>query len=230
MPLVRPPSLSDSFVYYNFELTSTDDLRTRSPVFERPVSQEFSIQKIKPEREGKNWKILLLRYSIRFSFHILLIGLFETIFFFYFVSNQENNGLLKDVNVFLDQITTPCRNLTLAQKEVLDEILFSIVNLTEIKHSAAVRSEDRASTNHILYVQAWVYECIVFIIFISFTVLSFWKKIKINWKRLILENIALLFFLGMYEYAFFSTIVFNYMPISTDELEASALSRIKDEC
>ena len=46
----------------------------------------------------------------------------------------------------------------------------------------------------------------------------YWKKIPIDWLKLFSENMAFVMLLGLYEYFFFRTIIYNYETISTDEL------------
>jgi hypothetical protein len=213
MPLKRPQSLSDSFAYHALNIEKTND---------------FSIQYI--EKKPKHWNAFLVRYALRFLFHILLIGLFETLFFFYYVSQKENSALQNDVNVFLSQITNECQNFTLQEKQLLNDLINLVVNASSIRREAFEDEMRRNQQNQSLFLQAWMYEVGVGGLFLMTIAYSKIQTIRIRWNRIFLENIVLIVLLGLYEYAFFSSIVYQYRPISTTELESSALQKIEDVC
>ncbi len=56
------------------------------------------------------------------------------------------------------------------------------------------------------------------------------RKIKIHWKNLLLENMGLVLMLAAYEYMFFSTIIFPYMPISGSEITQEAVQELQTTC
>lgn len=223
MPLTRPPSLSDSFAYHSFNIERAEDFSIQY-VEKKP-------KEITPnETKTKYYEHTCVRYLTRFLFHILLIGLFETIFFFYYISEKENKGLSTDVNIFLNQVTSQCGNLTTDQKELINDVINLFINITEINANASRDSSHRDYYNHTLFIQAWMYEVGIFVVFLGMILYSRFRKIPIPWKRIIIENMGLISLLASYEYAFFSTIVYRYIPISTYELEAIALKKIEDAC
>ena len=224
MPLTRPPSLSDSFLDYNLYNEKENPLS--------PLSIEITqrIESFPIKKKEKTWNVTITRYALRFMFHILLIGFFETLFFFFFVSGQESNALSKDTNMFTQQLTSQCVNFTREEKQVFNNIINTLINTSDLYNKALISSQSREIYNQNLLIQAWMYEIAIFSIFIITAVYSKWKKITISWKRIFLENVALISFLALYEVMFFETIVFNFKAISISELEANALRNIESNC
>jgi hypothetical protein len=57
-----------------------------------------------------------------------------------------------------------------------------------------------------------------------------WYGIKIYLKKLIAENIAMVILLGLYEYMFFSTIIYNYKNISQPEMNLMIINKLHNTC
>ena len=56
------------------------------------------------------------------------------------------------------------------------------------------------------------------------------RRIKINWKYIILENTAMVGLLALYELMFFNTIIYPYHPISTAEIGRNAVEKLQLQC
>ena len=56
------------------------------------------------------------------------------------------------------------------------------------------------------------------------------NKFKIKWRHIILENLALVVFLGLYEFMFFETIITQYAAISPDEISAQFVRGLQQRC
>ena len=67
-------------------------------------------------------------------------------------------------------------------------------------------------------------------VFVILSVYTRVRKIKINWKNVVLENLTMVILLGLYELLFFNTIVHKYLPISTEELAEGAIEKIQSAC
>lgn len=212
----RPQSFSDSFIYVNLEQVQEKE----------PTKIVFFPTVKKP----RTWKVFITRYSIHFLFHILLIGFFETLFFFYFVSDQENSALLKDVDVLVGQLTRQCYNYSLVEREIFNDFIGLLRNSSGVEAVSALDTSQRIQFNNGLLFQAWMYELGILVVFVGACLYSKIEKIEVKWRRLVLENGMLIFFLAMYELAFFRTIVFQYMPMGAIELEDYTLRSIEDAC
>ena len=78
--------------------------------------------------------------------------------------------------------------------------------------------KNRLNHNNDLLVLSVIYSVVCFIIFCLMSLVVYLKKIKIEWKKMLLENILFVFMLGLYEYFFFRTVIYKYSTISTDEI------------
>jgi hypothetical protein len=214
MSMKRPQSFSDSFIYLNLE----------------PERESPKIVYLPAVKKKRTWTICITQYSIHFLFHILLIGFFETLFFFYFVSNQENTALLSDVNVLVGQLTSQCYNYTSTEIAIFNDFIDLIRNSTGVDSLSSIDTSQRIQFNNGLLLQAWMYELGIFILFLAACGYSKWKKIEIRWRKILFENLMLIFFLALYEFAFFRTIVFQYQPMGAYELEDYTLRSIEENC
>ena len=57
-----------------------------------------------------------------------------------------------------------------------------------------------------------------------------WFRRKINYKTIIIDNLVMISFLGLFEYLFFSTIIFNYQTISPNELNKQISDSVLKNC
>ena len=73
----------------------------------------------------------VIELIVKLSLHIAFISVFETLFFFFFVSDMENNGLDTTVGVFFQQADRACSNLTSFELYELNAVLQKYVgNIT----------------------------------------------------------------------------------------------------
>ena len=57
------------------------------------------------------------------------------------------------------------------------------------------------------------------LLMIGLTSLIIWlKKIRVKWQKLLLEHLAFVLVLALYEYFFYITIIYKYTTVSTPEL------------
>ena len=215
-PILRPPSYSDSFLVVASAAAQTP---TREPL-------NIPISAIKPRFDFVWWYEKFVSLCI----HISLIALFETVFFFQFISKSEDSGLLKTIDKYVyglaDSCTTWSPNITIPVNDVL--LLF--INPTNVSLIAADASNSRSTYNTNLQIQAWMY----FVSLTAFTgILSgiaVYKRLKFHWKRVFIENIAMVALLGIYEFAFFRTIIYNYVSLSVPEIDEHIVSILHNMC
>jgi len=167
---------------------------------------------------------------IKLLFHITLISIFETLFYFLYVSSLENNGIENAINTFINAAIEDCYNMSVEQIEVIDNVLESYINASEVIQKGNTEELVRHKyNNHILNI-AWGYVSGLAGLFVILSVYTRVRKIKINWKNVVLENFAMVILLGLYELLFFNTIVHKYLPISTEELAQGAVEKLQTAC
>ena len=167
---------------------------------------------------------------IKLLFHITLISIFETLFYFLYVSSLENNGIENAINTFINGAITDCYNMTAEQIEVVDNILETYINASDVIQKGNTEELARYKYNKHISNIAWGYVSGLSGLFVILSVYTRVRKIKINWKNVVFENFAMVILLGLYELLFFNTIVHKYLPISTEELAQGAVEKLQTAC
>jgi hypothetical protein len=167
---------------------------------------------------------------LRFLFHITLISIFETVFFFIYVSTLEDSGILKTVHTLTDGLVRSCTNLTPIEQQIADDLLSPFLNVTEIDQEANAVYTTRSRYNASLFRNAWIYVGGLFTAFLLGTAYSRYRNIVVAWRTLLLENMGLVTMLAVYEYMFFTTIIFPYSAISGQEIEQKLVLELQGQC
>lgn len=177
-----------------------------------------------------SWVKTVHSYAMRFSLHLALISLFETIFFWHFVSRTEDTALITLVNNYAQGLLEGCSNMTEAQRSLVRDVFDLFVNQTLVDASSAVSFANRNTFNGILIRNSWLYFGSLVALFASTTAIGLYKRFPIHWRAIILENLTLVTFLGFYEWMFFSTVVLQYQATSIQELDRMVVDNIQAQC
>lgn len=232
----RPPSYSDSFLIKSYSLTELPVLEPLHPSIDslrKPLNSVRDLEIIVIESDAtpddtrsKNThsnnthsnvpKYIL--FIIKCSLHILFISTFESIFYFLYISQSENTGILKVINVYYEPIVNDISNWTTPSKILLLDILNYEINKTAIDAAGSVSVERRRSYNNSLLDLSIVYSMVCLCMFGFMCGIVYFKKIQIKWQKLFIEQLSFIFLLALYEYFFYITIIYKYTTISTDEL------------
>lgn len=217
-PFIRPPSYSDSFLIVSGGKATVTSL---SP---KPLDVPFSV--LKPRFDFVWWYEKFVSLSI----HISLISLFETIFFFQFISKSEDEGLLKTVDGYVYDLADSCAvwpaNVTSAVRQIL-QLVISAQNVSAIAADAASR---RSAANTHLQIQSWIYFAAITSLTAAVSAFAVYKKYRFHWRRVIIENIAMVTLLGFYEFVFFRTIIYNYESLSMPEIDQHIVQILQKMC
>ena len=168
----------------------------------------------------------LYEHALRFTFHLALISAFETLFFWHFVAPTEDAALIGLVNGYTGGL---CQGITPAQQSAAQTVFTILQNQTDaIRSAGSAAAQSRTDYNRVLIQRSWIYFGGIAAVF---SVLAVWvRKVKINWRSLLVENLALVTLLGLYEWMFFSTIVLRYQAISMPELNVMILDTVVTRC
>lgn len=183
-----------------------------------------------PPPESSWSESTVVNVTLRFLFHITLISIFETVFFFIYVSTLEDSGILRTIHTLTDGFVHSCSNLTTLEQDIADDLLSPFINVTEINTQANTVYTARVRYNTSLFRNAWLYVGALSIAFLSLTGYSCYRKIRVAWRPLLIENIGLVTLLAVYEYMFFTTIIFPYSAISGQEIEQQLVSELQGQC
>lgn len=233
--LKRPPSLSDSFTFTP-ENIARANLVPLIPLSEKlDVVAEETPQTPQSQNETEvdkhcRYERQVVEVVIKLLFHITLISIFETLFYFLYVSSLEDNGIEKTVNTFIDGAANGCQNMSPLQIQIIDDLLEPYINGTEAIIEGNMAENTRIGYNKSISNRAWAYVGGVIGLFILAVVYVKVRKIAIKWKVVVLENLAMVLMLALYELMFFNTIIYPYHPISTEEIERNAIEKLQGSC
>jgi hypothetical protein len=167
---------------------------------------------------------------MKLLFHLCLISVFESIFFFFYVSSLEDNGIEKTINTFVNGAVQLCRNMTAFDIQVINDFVDPYVNVTQIVTEGARSELARTHFNDRIMDQSWEYAgglsgmllCLVFYVLV--------RKIHIKWGPILIENTLMVSLLGAYEVLFFNKIIYHYQPLTTQEISRNAVQKLSSMC
>lgn len=174
--------------------------------------------------------VAILEYVLRFLFHLTLIAFFETLFFFKFVSKDEDNGILQMTDFYTSKLTSSCANFSKQESEILNLLLAKLVNVSLIETNGLNAAAFRGNKNNDLFIRSWVYFSGILGTFTLVALVAFFRKYRIHWRGLVIENMVFVSMLGMYEVVFFLTIIKKYMTISPEEISMGLISSLQQTC
>ena len=191
--------------------------------------------KIKLVEIGTQTECDYIEYSINklimFMQHLFLITMFELIFFFNYVTKYEDGALIGVFNSLIGSIISKCNNLNNVSKIFVDDVFKMFVNTTQVNNNAINAYNSRMFVNNNLMIKAIQYFIGVLgvnIILICGNRCTINKKI--NYKEIIIDNLIMISLLGIYEYIFFTNIVFKYLSISNDEIFQNFQNQFISSC
>ena len=231
----RPPSLSESAIYTGNYVSMND-----GPLVPYSQDKVKDIEAVKGAEAAESavaavasmyWDCeKACEYSLRFTFHITLISIFETIFFFLFISKDEDSGILGTTSHYTDALIDRCAALPRNDTDLLNSILVKLINASSIISKGDISANRRINYNNQLYQLSWTYVIILFACMTSIATFSKWKKYKISWSYIIIENIILVSMLGLYEYMFFETVIKNYLAETPEEISELFIKSLQTRC
>ena len=132
----RPPSLSESHLSdYKFITEKLEPLRLTINTVETPEPNS-SVDLASSVDDSVDMHFDYCEYTteyfLRFLLHITMISFFETLFFFQFVSKDEDNGISSISRFYSDKITSSCTDINKTYLPMINSVLNEIVNVTEV--------------------------------------------------------------------------------------------------
>jgi hypothetical protein len=233
--LKRPLSLSESFAWTpeNIERSNRTPLILSSSL----PSSDYNILPEESDGVSSKYNITYFKYEkqimeilIKLLLHISLISVFETLFYFLYVSSLEDNGIETTVNTFINGAANECKNITPVQIQIINDLLNPYINATDIIMNGNIDEINRESYNKTISNRAWGYVGGVMGLFMLAVIYIKVRRIEIKWRNVILENVAMVLLLALYELMFFNTIIYPYHPISTEEIGRNAIEALQNSC
>jgi hypothetical protein len=233
----RPPSYSDSFLFlpeaseplvlrrldtnnnnHNNTSLSLNSFSTAPP----PDESNNTI----PYTACERWNSRILSFSL----HLLLISLFETLFFFLFVSKTEDTGLESALSSYISSTLETCADWSPNTTIVVNDVLSLLLNATAVQEEGLTAAQSRHQFNEGLEWIAWSYTVGLATLFVGLGVGACSCKLRIAWKRILVENSIMIALLGIYEAMFFRTIIYRYKNMTEAELTAFLVGQLQTTC
>jgi hypothetical protein len=171
-----------------------------------------------------------LTWSLRFAVHLVLISVFETVFFWLYVSKSEDKALIGLVNTYATAVTDGCGLMTPADRQVMGDILSALINTTAVDIAGAQATDERTAFNDTLLRNSWLYVAGLLGLVGTLSVAASRTGRLVPWRLIIGENVTLVACLGLYEWMFFRTVALRYRAISTAELDRMVVDEFNDAC
>jgi hypothetical protein len=198
--------------------------------------QDIQIQDIQTEKVYKHFEYvdsteMIINKLILFFIHLFLITMFELVFFFNYVTKFEDTALVSVFSSITNKVTDTCSRFDNTTKIIIDDIFKMFINTTQTNQDAVNADNSRKILNNKLFMNAILYFIGVSVFNILLVSLNkIYCKRKINYKGIMVDNTIMIILLGMYEYIFFSNIVFKYITITPEELTLNIENNFLENC
>jgi len=230
-PIARPPSYSDSFFFMPLSHSQPNDILSEELVPSSATTDIVpapipSTNTTHPTSACAVWTIR----SLSFGFHIMLISIFETLFFFLFISKSEDTGIQSIIQNYIDGVLSQCAHWSANETQLVNAILTVLIQANQTLASAQTAMQERTAYNRRLEVQAWMYVVGTTACLLTGGIVARLNSMRIPWKRIILENMIMVALLGIYEFTFFKTIIYNYRSLTVEELNGNIVGQLQTTC
>lgn len=208
---------------------------------------------------GKRKNNFFYHMYLHITLHLLLLSIFEPIFFFQYASKIEQEVFMNQVSSYfkdinknyqardfsynISSISFSVDNITKIETDVKNRITDELIlyqnrnkditnnEFNNIKENALIGKERREERGKILEKKAEEFAVLFGILFIFGAVMNIFF-FRINWWKLIFEHSVLMTGIGLYELWFFKNILLKYDPLSPAEIDfilAPCLYKIASE-
>jgi hypothetical protein len=220
----RPKSFSEGYKLTN-QFPKQDEFAINQDYDEIPEQRS-------EEQELKSIGFCAVMYTkiIGFLFHLVLISIFELLFFNYYIIHYEDNALISLTNQLISPIINSCESLPNNNKIIIDDFVNIFINKTIINNNALIDYNSRLVFNHNLYINSICYSIGVIVTFLLVLISNYYFKQIINFKMVLLDNVIMICILGGYEFIFFNNIIFKYMTVSPNELIKIIVTNLLQSC
>ncbi len=216
-PSKRPYAFSDTFLIAPHVSVSRP---------QQKVGFKISFSSFNPRFDCSWW----VDKCISLLAHICLISLFETLFFFQYVSVSEDAGLLNAIDGYVNSIANSCAALPGPITADIRALVTDLVPLANVSLAATRAASQRTAYNRTLLVHSWSYFGGLLGACVGLVGLARWRSYKLHIRRMVAENLALVGLLGIYEFVFFRTIVYIYTTLSHAEMTWKVILNLNASC
>lgn len=174
----------------------------------------FGLNKISVKTE-------MLNKFISIFLHIFIMVIFEIYFYFNFVVDIEKEQFLEKIQQYIDEFIHNI-NLDQTQKMLIYKLVgdkYDNTLITQLYEMYTKSLKQQKKLLHSLMFKSCKIAGIIGIVLIGLIGFGLFKKYKIKWKWIWVENFLMFALLGIFEYWFFINVVLNYNPITDAEIK-----------
>jgi hypothetical protein len=207
----RPPSYSDSFLLIPYRVKE----------HETPYEEELLApsEDVPGRPETVTWACTITLFLFKGSFHIFCISVFETVFYFLYVNRSEDAGILATIDTYYRPLVDECdTRWSNTSRWLVKELFLYGINQTAIDAAGSSAYAARMEFNHSLLVRASLYSAVTAAFCLCLVGIIVRAQWKVQWAALFLENLLFIVALAAYEFFFYTTIIYQYVTLSTPEL------------
>jgi hypothetical protein len=207
--------------------TSTEDFRgeiaTSSPC------KYSGVQTVEvPMADEKSLVILFSEKIMSILLHTNCMIIFELYFYFVFIIDIERELLLDKINDYFDNLEENYNENLTDEEKALAQHFVNVYPYdgTDLYNDYKDSQHEQSALLHRLFIKS-----IIIWSFYAFAyTLSLMKCLtirnKINWSGVVLENMAMMLLLGLFEYIFFVHVILLYTPVTDAEIKYLAYDSI----
>ena len=157
-------------------------------------------------------KIVIYLYSV--FVHVFIFSIFESLFFWFYITKEEDNAILNQINDVVLLGNLFCTNIN-------DD--FDFTALYNYQKDNRDNYNEKLPFNNTILLNGYLFSTIVLLnIIMKFTKMNI-IKLNIN---IIREQSVTFILLFTYEYLFFQNIIYNYVPNSSNKI----IKKIFEKC
>jgi hypothetical protein len=155
------------------------------------------------------------------TLHIFIMVVFEIYFYFNYVIEMERAAFIDKINAYFSYLynsdTSPYSNKNIFYQIINLNYTENQLNNVYNEYNEALNEQNELYNK--LLTQACYIAGFIGLVLVVLFLNALYNKNVIKWKWIIVENILMLAFLGLFEYVFFVNIIMHYNPISDAEIK-----------
>ena len=200
--------------------TTNDKLIFMNFIEKNNKIKNIKIYVIKLINNTKLYKYKILNKSLSICAHILIMVIFEIYFFFGFIVDIENKKFIGKIESYFTHLEPI--EINNVESQVIKQLISRDYqkNIIENLHENYIISkEEQKHILNVLFIRSCKMAGSLGVIFFILILISLYNRKHIEWTTIIIENIIMFCFLGIFEYYFFINVIMKYEPVTNEEIQ-----------
>jgi len=182
--------------------------------------KNIKIYVIKLINYTKLYKYKILNKSLSICAHILIMVIFEIYFFFGFIVDIENKKFIGKIESYFTHLEPI--EINNIEKQAIEQLISNHYEkniIEKLYENYIISKEEQKHILKMLFVRSCKMAGSLGAIFFVLILISFYNRKHIEWSTIIIENIIMFCFLGIFEYYFFVNVIMKYEPVTNEEIQ-----------